>query len=184
VRGLLSEVRQLALRIVTRTAQIAPVLTQDDWGFAGFKTGKPSDEALHKACFPGTILPRQSDDWTFRTFREALLATNSVPNPRPTLAIEHNVSADGIPTLICRGRITIETSNVFKSEVKSLAPNNKSVLADMSAVTYVDSSGLGAVLGTYVSAKSAGCELKLVNVHPHVRDLLNLTHLTAVLGGK
>ena len=110
------------------------------------------------------------------------MAANSLPTPLRNLTIEHQVSADGSTTLVCRGRITAETSEQFKSEVKSLAAHQKQVLADLSGVNFVDSSGLGAVLATYASAKSAGCELKLVNVHSNVRDLLNITRLTAVLG--
>lgn len=111
------------------------------------------------------------------------MAANSVPPPQRTLTIEHLVSADGTTTLVCRGRITGETASLFKSEVKSLAPQHKNVLADMSGVDFVDSSGLGAVLGAYASAKSAGCELKLIKVHPHVKDLLNITHLATILEG-
>ena len=116
--------------------------------------------------------------------RRARVAAQPVTNSRHTLDVQHSVAPDGTPTVTCRGHITLETANLFKTEVKNLAPNHKSVLADMSAVSYVDSSGLGAILGTYVSAKSAGCELKLVNVHPYFRDLLNMTHLTAVLEGQ
>lgn len=111
------------------------------------------------------------------------MAANSVPIPQNTLAIEPIVSADGTTTLICRGRITVETSGLFKAEVKRLSSQQKQVLADLSGVNFVDSSGLGTVLATYTSAKAAGCELKLVNVHPQVRDLLNITRLAGVLEG-
>ena len=112
------------------------------------------------------------------------MAANPVPNPQHTLTIEHLVSADGTPTLLCRGRIGVETSSMFKHEVKSLAPNHKQIQADLSGVNFVDSSGLGAVLASFMSAKSAGCELKLINVQPQVRDLLDMTRLSAVFDGK
>jgi anti-anti-sigma regulatory factor len=44
------------------------------------------------------------------------------------------------------GRITLETAELFKSEVKNLAPGHQRVLADLSEVDFVDSSGLGSVL--------------------------------------
>ena len=105
------------------------------------------------------------------------------PTPQHTLIIERVVSSDGTLTLVCRGHIVVETADRFKSEVKSLAPQHKSIQADLSNVPYVDSSGLGTVLATYMSAKHAGCELKLINVHPNVRDLLNITRLTSVFEG-
>jgi anti-sigma B factor antagonist len=102
--------------------------------------------------------------------------------PESTLTIERIVTGDGTTTLVCRGRITMETGGQFRSEVKSLKDAQKYVLADLSAVNYVDSGGLGEVLAAYISARSAGCELKLVNVHPRVRDLLDISRLTSVLG--
>lgn len=98
--------------------------------------------------------------------------------------IDRTVSDDGTPTLVCRGRFILETSGQFKTEVKSLSPQHKFVLADLSGVNYVDSAGLGALLGIYVSAERDGCELKLINVNPRVKDLLDMTKLTAVFEGK
>lgn len=106
------------------------------------------------------------------------MSTSSSPNR--ALSIEH-VEENGTPKLVCRGRITLETAAQFRTQVKKLSPDNKKLLVDMAAVDAVDSSGLGSILGTYVSAKNDGCELILVNVHPRVRDLLNITRLTSVL---
>jgi anti-anti-sigma factor len=94
------------------------------------------------------------------------------------LTIEQSVSPEGTLTLVCRGRLTLETATQFRSEVKSLASQHKLLLADLSAVHSVDSSGLGSIFGTYISAKSQGCDLMLVNVHPRIKDLLNITNLT------
>ena len=106
----------------------------------------------------------------------------TTPGAQRWLTIEHNVAADGRPTLVCKGRINLESASLFRNEVKSLSPSHKTVLADLSGVDSVDSSGLGSILGTYVSAKNDGCNLILVNVHPRVKDLLNITKLTSVLG--
>jgi anti-sigma B factor antagonist len=110
------------------------------------------------------------------------MASNPLQTPQHKLTIDHIVSADGVPTLVCRGRITEDTSGLFKSEVKGQAPGHQYLMADLSGVDFVDSSGLGAVVAAYLSARSAGCELKLIKVHPRVRDLLNISRLTSVLG--
>ncbi|HWW83417.1 MAG TPA: STAS domain-containing protein [Vicinamibacterales bacterium] len=106
--------------------------------------------------------------------------------PRPTtlnnLTIDNQVDTDGTPTLVCRGRITEDTAGLFKAEVKSHAPGHQYMMADLSEVDFVDSSGLGAVVAAYLSARSAGCELKLVNVHPRVKDLLNISRLATMFG--
>ncbi len=105
----------------------------------------------------------------------------TTPSGQRLLIIEHNVAEDGTPTLVCKGRMNLESANQFRQEVKSLSPTHHTVLADLSGVDAVDSAGLGSILGTYVSAKGDGCELVLVNVHPRVRDLLDITKLTSVL---
>lgn len=109
---------------------------------------------------------------------------SSSPTPQRNLTIDHVVAEDGVPTLVCRGRINLESAGLFRSEVKNLALQHKLVLADLSGVDAVDSSGLGSILGTYISAKSDNCELRLINVHPRVKDLLNLTHLNSVFEGR
>jgi anti-sigma B factor antagonist len=97
------------------------------------------------------------------------------------LTIHHLDVVDGTATVTCHGRITIETSELFKSEVKSLAAGHQRVLADLSDVDFVDSFGLGSVLAAYVSARATGCELQLINVNPRVKDLLNMTRLATIL---
>jgi len=111
------------------------------------------------------------------------MSANTSPTPQRTLTIDISASPDGTPILVCRGRITLEGSGQFKAQVKSLSPQNKFLLADMSGVDFVDSSGLGGILGTYLSAKSDGCDLKLIHVNPRIKDLLDLTSLSKVLEG-
>ncbi len=105
----------------------------------------------------------------------------TTPSGQRLLTIEHTVAEDGTPTLVCKGRINLESANALRDQVKSLARTHGVVLADLSGVDAVDSAGLGSILGTYVSAKGDGCELVLINVHPRVKDLLNITKLTSVL---
>lgn len=113
-----------------------------------------------------------------------MVTVNPPSMSKSKLTIGHSVSPKGTPTLLCRGRITLETASQFRSEVKSLSPQHKLLLADLSGVDFVDSSGLGSILGTYISAKSDGCDLMLIDVHPRVKDLLDISHLNSVIEGK
>ena len=56
-------------------------------------------------------------------------------------------------------------------------PAIKKVILDFSNVSYMDSSGLGALVGLWVSAKKSGCELQLVSFGQRIRELLRLTKL-------
>ncbi len=54
-------------------------------------------------------------------------------------------------------------------------------MLDLTEVTHMDSMGLGSVVRLYVSAKSAGCDLELVNFGEKIRKLLSTTHLLTIL---
>ncbi len=79
--------------------------------------------------------------------------------------------------LVCKGRLTNEVSDKFKAQVKELLPAGKPVILDLSAVSQMDSSGLGALVSLWVSAKSAHCQLQLYNLRTQVKRLLGTTHV-------
>jgi len=107
------------------------------------------------------------------------MAAHPVPTP-PDLFSIHLDSSSGDPVLKCSGRLTCETSELFRSEVKKLLSDHKNIHVDLSDLHFMDSSGLSTILSSYVSAKSAGCELRLDNPSKNVRDLLKMTHLASV----
>jgi len=111
------------------------------------------------------------------------MAANPVPIQPRNLEVKLQTSADGTPTLVCRGRISTETSGLWKSEVKKLVPEHRLIIVDLGEVSYVDSSGLGTLLATYVSAKTSGCTIQLVHLNERVKELLRLSQLAAVFEG-
>jgi anti-anti-sigma factor len=80
----------------------------------------------------------------------------------------------------CKGRLTVEHSEAMKSRVRGLLPATRRIIIDLREVTRMDSSGLGAIVGLYISAKKCGCELVLINYNKSIRDLLGLTNLLSV----
>jgi len=81
----------------------------------------------------------------------------------------------------CTGRLIAEVTPTFKSHVKDLIPSANRIILDFSEVVHMDSSGLGAVVALYVSAKRAGCNLGLINFNKRVRELLGMTPLLSAL---
>jgi anti-sigma B factor antagonist len=57
---------------------------------------------------------------------------------------------------------------------------HKRILLNLANVKYVDSSGVGQLVGTLTSARSQGVELKMFNPAKPVLDLLKITKLLAV----
>ena len=98
-------------------------------------------------------------------------------NPTPT---QLDMTTDRTPTestVHCTGKITSDTAELLKKTVKPLLSQGTRVALDLANVSYMDSSGLGTVVGLYASAKAASCELKLVNLSGRLKDLLTITHL-------
>ena len=81
----------------------------------------------------------------------------------------------------CTGRITSEATEALKAQVKPLFPESKRVVLDLAAVNYVDSSGLGAIIGLYVSAKFANCQLKVTYSNESLKRLFGITRLDQLL---
>jgi len=56
----------------------------------------------------------------------------------------------------------------------------KNVLMNMGGVSYVDSSGLGALVAASVTAKNNGGQIKLLNLTKRLHDLLSMAKLATV----
>jgi anti-anti-sigma factor len=84
-----------------------------------------------------------------------------------------------ITTISCHGKLVSETSGQVKEVVKPLIPFGGRIVLDLTNVSYLDSSGLGTLVGLKVSAVKEGyCKLELVNLSPRVKELLRLSNLT------
>ena len=86
-----------------------------------------------------------------------------------------------LSSVFCRGSLTAETANDFKQQIKDILPKSKAVLLNLAYLDYMDSSGLGVLVGLWVSAKKEGRELKLINLSERVKELLHLTTLDQLL---
>jgi anti-sigma B factor antagonist len=82
-------------------------------------------------------------------------------------------------TVICHGRLVAGTSDVVKDTVKPLIADGGRIILDVGDVQFVDSMGLGALVGLKVSAINAGyCTLEFRNLSKRIQELLRITKLT------
>jgi anti-anti-sigma factor len=103
-----------------------------------------------------------------------VMATNPVP------ASELNLTTDSTAIGIivhCTGKITSNTIQSLKATIKPLFLESKTVALDLTNVSYLDSSGLGAIVGLYVSAKTAKSQLQLINLNERLKELFSITRL-------
>jgi len=88
----------------------------------------------------------------------------------------------GVAVLDLKGRITLGEGSVqVRDAIRGLvAKGKKSILLNLGDVNYIDSSGLGELVGAYTSAKNQGADLRLLKLSQKVHDLLQLTKLYTV----
>ena len=80
------------------------------------------------------------------------------PAPIPQLKLE-TVRTPEETLVRCTGRITSTTSDTLQTTIRGLIPEAKRVVLDLADVNYIDSSGLGALVGLYVSATKQHCQI-------------------------
>jgi anti-sigma B factor antagonist len=80
------------------------------------------------------------------------------------------------------GRITLgEGSGLLRNTVKDLVTAGQiRILLNLKEVSYIDSAGLGEMVGSYASVTNQGGEIKLLNVQSKVDSLLQVTKLYTV----
>lgn len=93
-----------------------------------------------------------------------------------------NKETEGVSVVSFNGRIVFGfESTAFRECVKSLlSEGGKKIVLNMLNVTYIDSSGLGMLVGLHVSARSQGAEMHLSNLGAKFQDVLQLTRLFTV----
>lgn len=89
---------------------------------------------------------------------------------------------DGVAVEAMDGRIVLgEESTALREKVKSLlGSGQKKIVLDMANVSYIDSSGLGALVASHTSARSQGANLKLCNLGTKFQEILQVTKLVTV----
>jgi anti-sigma B factor antagonist len=89
---------------------------------------------------------------------------------------------DGVVVVDIFGQLRLgEGTSKLRDVVTGLLKEGyKKLLLNMADVQHIDSSGIGEMMTTYTTVKSAGGELKLLNLHKNVRNLLQVTRLYTI----
>jgi anti-sigma B factor antagonist len=104
-----------------------------------------------------------------------------MPEPAPTPILTLDVEHKGDLTIVyCHGKLIAGVGDILYSRVCQLLPDHKRIILDFTDLAYLDSMGLGTLVRVYVSSKSAGCRLELVNLGKRVRELMGITHMLGV----
>jgi len=97
-----------------------------------------------------------------------------------SLKMESRV-ADGVTVVSCNGRIVFgEEAAQLRDYLKRVLASTRRIVLNLSGVAYIDSGGLGTLVGVYSSARAAGADIKLCGLGQRLRDVLQITKLVTV----
>lgn len=80
------------------------------------------------------------------------------------------------------GKVTLgENTGILRDELRNvLAQGSKNIILNMKDVGYVDSAGLGELVGAYTTAANQGGAVKLLHLQGKMKDLMQVTKLHTI----
>jgi anti-anti-sigma factor len=88
--------------------------------------------------------------------------------------------AEGTLVAECHGKLTLENTPALKDAVREKIGIHRRIVIDLKEVPLIDSSGLGAMVGLYVSARTRGCTLQVANASEQIRQLFSMTNVLSL----
>jgi anti-sigma B factor antagonist len=87
-----------------------------------------------------------------------------------------------VTILDVEGRIILgDEIGQLRDAIRNLIANGtKKIILNLAAVDYIDSSGVGELVGSFITVRNSGGELKLLNLTQKVQDILYVTKLYTV----
>jgi anti-sigma B factor antagonist len=96
--------------------------------------------------------------------------------PQDPLHIEDRQgNREGVRILKLSGPLVL--ANIFDFQAKIRADSSKGLILDFTSVQYMDSAGVGALVGAYVSRDKGERTLALVGVNQRIQDVLAVTRV-------
>ena len=99
------------------------------------------------------------------------------------MSLKINIRENADATILdMSGRISLgdALAELRDSIREALAGNQKNILLNLAEVSYIDSSGLGQLIGSYATVTNRGGQMKLLNLQKRVHDLMQITKLVTV----
>jgi anti-sigma B factor antagonist len=107
---------------------------------------------------------------------EQLMPEDAAAQSAPQLTLR--TSSEGDARIVrCTGKLVAGSAGILQAEIRGLIPGTRRIVLDLTELSYMDSSGLGSIIGLYVSAKSAGTRLEMINLSKRVRELFSITNV-------
>jgi anti-sigma B factor antagonist len=88
---------------------------------------------------------------------------------------------DGVTIVSCHGRIMFgEEATTLRDNLKEALSKTPKMVLNLAGVTYIDSGGLGTLVGVFSSGRATGADIKLTGLGQRLSDVLQITKLATV----
>lgn len=88
---------------------------------------------------------------------------------------------EGVTILDLKGRLMLgEGTNMLREGVRACLNQSQKVVINLGGVEYIDSAGLGELVGCHASAANKGAVVALLNVNERIHGILQVTKLYSV----
>jgi anti-sigma B factor antagonist len=99
---------------------------------------------------------------------------------RRTLNIVDRV-VGGVTVLDLQGRLVLDETDYFRRRIEDLIRENRvNIVLNLKDVTYIDSAGIGMMVGKYLSVRRHGGDVKLLHLSPRSTRVMTITKLLTV----
>ncbi len=96
--------------------------------------------------------------------------------------IFQEIDAGGYVTLVPEGKFNLVSAPPLKARIDDLVKEGKArIVVDLSSVDFIDSSGLGALIGGLKAARQNDGDLRIAAAGDQVKAVLKLTNLDRIL---
>ena len=89
---------------------------------------------------------------------------------------------ENVAVVVCRGRIVFgDETTEFCRSIRSLLPEGPHVILNLQGIEYIDSGGLGSIVGLLLAARRLNGDLGICQPSSRVENLLRITKLWSVV---
>jgi anti-sigma B factor antagonist len=113
-------------------------------------------------------------------FRVCFLTLDRMPSDAPLTFEQREGRAPGTRIYRLAGPLTLRNLFEFQAALRS-QPEPRTTVLDLSAVPYMDSAGMGAIINYYVHCQKEGAALVVAGVSSRVMELFKMTKVDSII---
>ena len=90
-------------------------------------------------------------------------------------------SVEGVTVLDMNGRLVLDETDYFRRRIEDLIREKRlKIVLNLKDITYIDSAGIGMMVGKYLSVRRQGGDVKLLHLSPRSTRVMTITKLMTV----